>query len=142
MIMPVDPGRFQVLDGHEWESRLPKKEASSPVYQVGFGETGVVDNPLFKFCLLIYYFVYWVFVAAHRPSLVAANQGYSFFWCTGISFWWFLLLTSTESRHVSFSSCGTQAQELQLMGPRAWAQQLPHVGLLALRHAGFSWIKN
>ena len=55
-------------------------------------------------------FIYWVFVAAHGLSLVAASGGYSSLRCTGFSLQWFLLLRSTGSRHASFSSCGTQAQ--------------------------------
>ena len=34
---------------------------------------------------------------------------------------WLLLFQSTHSRHADVRSCGTQAQELQLVSPRAWA---------------------
>ena len=61
---------------------------------------------------LIYLFIYlwlpWVFVAACGLSLVAASVGYSSLRCVGISLWW-LLLRSTGSRHVGFSSCGARA---------------------------------
>ena len=43
-------------------------------------------------------------------SLVAASRGYSSSRCTGFSLRWLLLLRSTDSRLVGFSSCGTWAQ--------------------------------
>ena len=52
----------------------------------------------------------WVFLAAHRLSLVAANEGYSFSWCMSFSWWCLLLLHSTGSRHECFSSCSTRTQ--------------------------------
>ena len=60
--------------------------------------------------LFIYFWLHWVFVAARGLSLVAATGGYSSLWCTGFSLQWLLLLQSTGSRHVGFSSCGLQAQ--------------------------------
>ena len=63
-----------------------------------------------KFYLLIYFWLCWVFVAAHRLSLVAASGGYSSSQCVGFSLRWLLLLRSTGSRHKGFSSCGTRAQ--------------------------------
>ena len=71
-------------------------------------------------------------------SLVAASGGYSSLRCTGFSFRWLLLLWSTGSRHVGFSSCGTQAQLLWLAGSRAQAQQLWPMGLVAPWHVGSS----
>ena len=47
---------------------------------------------------------------AHGLSLVAASGGYSSLRCVGFSLRWLLLLQSTGSRHVGFSSCGTWAQ--------------------------------
>ena len=43
-------------------------------------------------------------------SLVAASGGYSSLWCSGFSLQWLLLLRSTGSRHVGFSSCDAWAQ--------------------------------
>ena len=83
----------------------------------------------------------WVFVAARRLSLVVGSRGYSSLRCTGFSLWWLLLLRSTGSRHVGFSSCGTRAQQLWLTGSRAQAQQLWHTGLVALWHEGSSWTR-
>ena len=61
-------------------------------------------------CLFVYLWPRWVFVAAHRLSLVAASGGYSLLRCAGFSLWWLLLLRSTGSRRVGFSSCGTWAR--------------------------------
>ena len=43
-------------------------------------------------------------------SLVGASGDYSSMWCAGFSLRWLLLVWSTGSRRVDFSSCGTQAQ--------------------------------
>ena len=69
--------------------------------------------PFFKkFIYFIYLFLaaFLVFVAARGLSLVVASRGYSSLRCAGFSLWWLLLLRSTGSRHVGFSSCGMQAQ--------------------------------
>ena len=71
-------------------------------------------------------------------SLVVASRGYSLLRCVGFSLRWLLLLQSTGSRHMGFSSCGTQAQQLWLTGSRAQAQQLWRTGLVATRHVGSS----
>ena len=55
--------------------------------------------------------------------------------------WGLLLLWSTGSRLMGFSSCGMQAQQLWLTGSRAQAQQLWHMGLVALWHVGSSWTR-
>ena len=83
---------------------------------------------VFWFCFLInlfylfYFWLRWVFIAARGLSLVAASGGYSSMRCTGFSLRWLLLLRSTGSRHVGFSSCGSWAQSLWLAGSRAQAQ--------------------
>ena len=46
----------------------------------------------------IYFWLRWVFIAAHGLSLVAASGGYSSLWCTVFSLRWLLLLWSTGSR--------------------------------------------
>ena len=63
-----------------------------------------------KFYLFIYFWLHWVFVAAHGLSLVAASGDYSSLWCTGFSLRWLLLSWGMGSRHAGFSSCNTQAQ--------------------------------
>ena len=77
-----------------------------------FGEFGFFFFFFFnKFIyLFIYFWLHWVFVAAHGLSLVVVSGGYSSLWCAGFSLWWLPLLRSTGSWHVGFSSCGTQAQ--------------------------------
>ena len=76
----------------------------------------LLDNILLFFAFLkntciyfIYFWLRWVFVAAHGLSLVAASRGYSSLWCTGFSMRWLLLLRSMGSRRTGFSSCGMQA---------------------------------
>ena len=59
-----------------------------------------------KFILFIYFWLRWVFVAARGLSLVAASGGCSSLRCVGFSLRWLLLLRSTGSRRVGFSSCG------------------------------------
>ena len=62
----------------------------------------------------MYVWLRWVFVAGCGLSLVAASGGYSLLWCAGVSLRWLLLLQSTGSRCVGFSSCGSQALECRL----------------------------
>ena len=62
-------------------------------------------NKFIYLCLFIYFWLRWVFVAAHGPSLVVRSGGYSLLWCAGFSLRW-LLLWSMGSRHMGFSSCG------------------------------------
>ena len=76
------------------------------------------------FILFIYFWLRWVFVAAHWLSLVAASGGYSSLRCTGFSLRWLLLLQSMGSRHTGFSSCGMRALELRLSSCGARAQLL------------------
>ena len=63
------------------------------------------------------------------------SQGYSSLWCAGFSLRWLLLLQSTGSRHMGFSSCGSRALERRLSscGSRAYLLRgmwdLPRPGL-------------
>ena len=61
--------------------------------------------------------------------------------CAGLSSRWPLLLQNTGSRHAGLSSCCMRAQQLRLVGSRAQAQQLWHMGLIAPRHVGSSWAR-
>ena len=63
-----------------------------------------------KSIYLFYFWLHWVFVAVRGLSLVAASGGYSSLRCAGFSLPGLLLLRSTGSRCVGFSSCGTRAQ--------------------------------
>ena len=80
------------------------------------GAAGVAGPRFFSFLkklislIYFYFWLRWVFVAARRLSLVVASRGCSSLRCVGFSLRWLLLLRSTGSRHVGFSSCGTQAQ--------------------------------
>ena len=82
---------------------------------------------LINLFLLIYFWLCWVFLAAHGLSLVAVSGGYS-------SLWWLLLLRSTGSQCVGFSSCGTWAQQLWLVGSRAQPLQLWCTGSVGVAH--------
>ena len=55
-----------------------------------------------------------------------------------LSLRWLLLLWSMGSRRTGFTSCGTRAQQLWLVGSRTQAQQLWLTGLVAPRHVGSS----
>ena len=93
---------------------------------------------LFIFLYFYFFWLRWVFVAARGLSLVAASGGNSLLRCGGFSLRWLLLLRSMGSRHVAFSSCGSQAQQLWLAGSRAQAQQLWRTGLVTPWHVGSS----
>ena len=84
-----------------------------------------------------FFWLCWVFVAARGLSLVASGS-YTLLQCTGFSLWWLVLLRSTGSRRMGFSSCGVWTQQLWLAGSRAQAQQLWHTGLVAPWHVGSS----
>ena len=67
-------------------------------------------------CLVFYFWLRWVFVAALRLSRVAGSGGCSSLWCAGFSLRWLLSSRSTGSRHLGsvvvahrLSSCGTWA---------------------------------
>ena len=62
------------------------------------------------FILFIYFWLHWVFVAAHGLSLVEASRGYSSLRCAAFSLQSLLLLRSTGSRRAGFSNCGSRAQ--------------------------------
>ena len=94
------------------------------------GNADLIESVSF-FLNFIYFWLCWVFVAAHRFSLVVASRGYSSLWCVGFSMWWLLLLWSMGSRHMGFSSCSTWAQQLRHVGSRT-------CGLVAPRHVGSS----
>ena len=68
----------------------------------------------FFFFFLIYLFLFGCvgssLLRASELSLAAASGGDSSLWSTGFSLRWLLLLRSTGSRRVGFSSCSTQAQ--------------------------------
>ena len=75
----------------------------------------------FNINLFIYFWLRWVFVAARGLSLVAASWGCSSLRCAGFSLRWLLLLRSTGSRRVGFSTCGTRALGCRLSSRGAQA---------------------
>ena len=89
-------------------------------------------------CCMQAFFTFYFLLFFFRLSLVATSGGYSSLWCVGFSLQWLLLLRSVGSRRTGFSSCGTWAQQLWLMGPRVQAQQLWRMGLVAPWHVGSS----
>ena len=62
--------------------------------------------------------------------------------CGGLSFLWFLLLQSTGSRLMGFSSHSVWAQQLWLQGSRVLTQQLWCSGLAGPWHVGSSQTRN
>ena len=66
--------------------------------------------------LFIYFWLSWVFVAAHGLSLVVVSGGYSLLRCAGSPLRWLLLLRSTGSRPAGFSSCGMRASVVVARG--------------------------
>ena len=85
----------------------------------------------FKF---IYFWLCWVFVAAHRRFLVAVSWDYSSFRCVGFSLWWFLL-QSIGSRHRGFSSCNSQDLGHRLLW--LWC-----MGFSCPQHVESSWTRD
>ena len=93
-------------------------------------------NLFYLINLFIYFWLCWVFVAAHRLSLVVASGGYSLLWCMGFSLQWLLLLQGTGSRHVGFGSRGTRAsvvvpRRLSSCGSQALERRLSSCGARA-----------
>ena len=91
--------------------------------------------------LYFYFLLSWVFVAAHGfLQLLRAEAtlhcGARSSHCGGFSLLW-----STGSTCVGFSTCGTRAPQLWLVGSRAQAQQLWRLGLVAPQHVGSSWTR-
>ena len=92
-----------------------------PWTHVGRGGIWVLENSLGGFIAessslffkrFIYFWLFWVFLAAWRLSPVVVIRGYTLLRCSGFSLQWFLLLQSTGSKFAGFSSCGTQALSL------------------------------
>ena len=81
----------------------------------------IIFQSFLKIYLFIYFWLHWVFIAAHGFSLVAANGSYSSQQCTGFSLQCVIMPQSTSSTVHGFNSCGTQAQLLRsrwnLSGP-------------------------
>ena len=61
------------------------------------------------FYLFIYFWLHWVFVAAHGLSPVVVNGGFSLLQRLDFSLWWLLLFQSMDS--IGLSSCGSWGLE-------------------------------
>ena len=94
---PCPPGPVHSLESRGLISPLSSREPCSICFFVFI-------------YLFIYFWLRWVIVAVRGLSLVAASGGYSLLRCGGFSLSWLLLLQSTGSRCVCFSSCDTRAQ--------------------------------
>ena len=81
----------------------------------------------FNLFILFYFWLRWVFVAACGLCLVVARGGYSSLQCVGFSLQCLLLLWSTGSRCMGFSSCGLRALECRLSSCGAQAQLLHYM---------------
>ena len=103
---------------NEWQSWLGK---ISSWYFLNTNYSSLqVNHQLFKgrffFVVVVNYFyfwLHWVFGAMHGLSVVALSGGYSSLWCSGLSLQSLLLLQSTGSKSVGFSSCHVQLQGLR-----------------------------
>ena len=79
------------------------------------------EHKLHFFVFCFYFWLHWVFGAAHGLSLVAASRGYSSLLWAGFSLQWLLLLWNTSSRCTGsvvvargLSSCGSRDLECRL----------------------------
>ena len=88
----------------------------------------------FKFICFLNFWLCWVFVAARGLSLIVLSRGYSSLRCAGFSLRWLLLFRNTGSRRVSFSSCGTRAQQFWLVGSVVVARGLQSTGSVVVAH--------
>ena len=93
--------------GNSRIARLLRKGAGAHI-QMSMGNRHRRETFFFFFWLR------WVFIAAHRLSLVAVSRGHSSLRCAGLSLQWLLPLRSTGSRHAGLSSCGSRALECRL----------------------------
>ena len=77
-----------------------------PHVNIFFVQGCVIPHLIFFPHLFIYFYFWlcWVFIAAHGLSLVAESRGYSLVQCTGFSLCGLLLLWSTGSRARVLSS--------------------------------------
>ena len=107
----------QLLRG-TWDLPRPGLVPVSPALAGRFSTTVPPGKPPFsflkKFIYLFYFCLHSVFVATRGLCLVAVSGGYSLLRCAGFSLQWLLLLRSTGSRRVGFSSCGSRPLEHRL----------------------------
>ena len=110
---------FWTASYHHWAFCLPShfvlklSRQSKEVVKSCLQINSVSEKIFFYKFILFYLFIFGCVGSSLLPagfSLVATSGDYSSLRCTGFSLQWLLLLQSTGSRHVGFSSCGTRAQ--------------------------------
>ena len=103
----------------------PRRRSAGTLFPRTASKAFHCDFSFFKKWFIYFYFwLYWVFVAARRLSLVVAGGGFSVSCCVGFSLWWPLLLRSTGSRARRLSRCNAWALERMLSGCGPWTQLL------------------
>ena len=85
------------------------------------------DNPLWFYEL--FFWLYWVFIAPHKLSLVAVSGGYSSLWCAGVV--WISHWGSTSHSLVAEYGLWTM-----------WDSVVVHTELVALPYAESSWTRD
>ena len=134
-------GTCQIVASEKYDEYLPPDTHTEhlPLKNISHG-LGTLHVALSFFKIIfkksIYFWLSWVFVAA-QSFLWLVSGDYSSLHCTGFLLQWLVLFRSTGSGAPSF----TWAQWLRLPCSRVQAQWLWHMGLVALRHMGFSWIR-
>ena len=91
-----------------------------------------IYGPHYLFLLLFFFFWLFIYLSLFLAALglhyfiqnssSCSKWGLLFVWCEGFSLWCLLLLQSTGSRHVGFSSCSLQARQHGLSSSGAQAQ--------------------
>ena len=88
-----------------------------------------------NFYLFIIIWLYWVFIALSRLSLVSVSRAQTLLQCLSFSIQWLFFQRITGSRAL-------RLQQLRRRGSRAQAQQSRCMGLAALWHVGSSQIRD
>ena len=120
------PGKPNITIYHKLIPKVKKKMVRRVI--LGFWCEHLVTIFLKRFIYFIFW-LWWVFVAAHRLSLVAASRGYSLLQLTGFSLQWLFCCCKTQAVGIQasvvavpgLSSCSSQAPEcwLSTCGTRA-----------------------
>ena len=95
----------------------------------------------FIICLLIYFWICWVFIAVQGLFLLGVSGGCSLR-CTGFSLKWLLLLWSIGSRCTAFSSCKRGPSCCSLWALECGLSICGTGGLVTLRHVESSWTRD
>ena len=86
--------------------------------------------------LFIYFWLCWVFLAAHGLSLVAVSGGYSLLWYAGFSLQWLLLPGSQHMPRLQLWLTGSRVSLVVLV------LGLSCSSIVALRHVEFSLVRD